>query len=127
MIRKFRKRLRDEPSSASSSNSSSENAPSTKNERYTISVSKNPFSSSSPATRRPGQPHHNAEIYLALDSYSFADRPGMNAFTTPSNEPPPAYTPTPQYPTTPEQVPAEDRYAFLSSFDTIFVIDDSGS
>jgi len=51
----------------------------------------------------------------------------MNAFTTPSNEPPPAYTPTPQYPTTPEQVPAEDRYAFLSSFDTIFVIDDSGS
>ena len=40
------------------------------------SVSPNPFSNTAPATRRP-------------------DRPGMNAFTTPSNEPPPAYTASP--------------------------------
>lgn len=76
-----------------------------------------PFSSSAPATRRP-------------------DRPGMNAFTTPINEPPPAYTPAPEpvqapvsssstnFPTTST---ADDRYAFLSSFDTVFLIDDSGS
>ena len=42
------------------------------------SVSPNPLSNPSPATRRP-------------------DRPGMNAFTTPSNEPPPAYTPSPTF------------------------------
>lgn len=76
-------------------------------------LSNNPFGSSSPATRRP-------------------DRPGMNAFTTPSNEPPPAYTPAPEAaPTqslaTAAQLPTDDRYAFLSSFDTIFLIDDSGS
>ena len=56
----------------------------------------------------------------------------MNAFTTSSNEPPPAYTPAPQAtPTqslaTAAQLPTDDRYAFLSSFDTIFLIDDSGS
>ncbi|KAF2085445.1 hypothetical protein K490DRAFT_67603 [Saccharata proteae CBS 121410] len=77
-----------------------------------------------PATRRP-------------------DRPGMNAFTTPSTEPPPAYTPTSSnsVQVAPAELPAstipapsattapaaDDRYAFLSSFDTIFLIDDSGS
>lgn len=71
---------------------------------------------SSPPTRRP-------------------ERAGMNAFTTPSNdrsEPPPAYTPT--APPNPKPVSAnpitsttDDRYAFLSSFDTVFLIDDSGS
>jgi len=76
-------------------------------------LSNNSFGSSSPATRRP-------------------DRPGMNAFTTPSNEPPPAYTPAPQAApmqslATAAQLPTDDRYAFLSSFDTIFLIDDSGS
>ncbi|KAH6680702.1 hypothetical protein B0J14DRAFT_579171 [Halenospora varia] len=39
-----------------------------------------PYPNPAPATRRP-------------------DRPGMNAFTTPSNEPPPAYTPSPVEPT----------------------------
>lgn len=81
----------------------------------------------------------------------------MNAFTVPSNEPPPAYTPSPTAqsgPTIPAVIPTtlvrppspavssmsaatfhstittstpEDPYAFLSSFDTIFLIDDSGS
>lgn len=68
------------------------------------------------------------------------DRPGMNAFTTPSNEPPPAYSPpqsgailagntsnaAPVQPTV-APIVADDRYAFLSSFDTVFLIDDSGS
>lgn len=64
----------------------------------------------------------------------------MNAFSTTSNEPPPAYTasntntnnlaPPPQSsqqsrPTSPS--PADDPYIFLSTFDTIFLIDDSGS
>ncbi|KAF2683752.1 hypothetical protein K458DRAFT_389678 [Lentithecium fluviatile CBS 122367] len=79
----------------------------------------NPFSTGTPATRRPS-------------------RSGMNAFTTPSNEPPPAYTPTPaSYNPTYTQpamaTPAatadadDDTYAFLKTFDTIFLIDDSGS
>jgi len=79
----------------------------------------NPLASSAPATRRP-------------------DRPGMNAFTTPANEPPPAYTATPasapagtptaQGPlTTSSTSTKDDPYAFLSSFDTVFLIDDSGS
>jgi uncharacterized protein YegL len=81
-----------------------------------------PLTNPSPATRRP-------------------DRPGMNAFTTPSNEPPPAYTAGPTGPTVTPQAashnqlaPAittasggEDPYSFLSTFDTTLLIDDSGS
>lgn len=96
--------------------------------------SPSPLTNPSPATRRP-------------------NRPGMNAFTVPSNEPPPAYTPSPTSesgptlipqpselagsPTTPapaaQAVPAptttggEDPYSFLSTFDTTLLIDDSGS
>src|ERR1700739_2545117 len=74
----------------------------------------------------------------------------MNAFTVPSNEPPPAYTPLPMGasgPTlgpsplsiapvgasslTPSAMPQatqqEDTYAFLTQFDTVLLIDDSGS
>jgi von Willebrand factor type A domain len=95
-------------------------------------LSNNPFGSSSPATRRPGKSYQNTLLHPAPDSHFFADRPGMNAFTTPSNEPPPAYTPAPQAApmqslATAAQLPTDDRYAFLSSFDTIFLIDDSGS
>jgi hypothetical protein len=92
----------------------------------------NPLSNPSPATRRP-------------------DRPGMNAFTVPSNEPPPAYTPSPTAASGPaienppaelEAIPSpltqaapqlpparsgEDPYAFLSTFNTTLLIDDSGS
>ncbi|KAF2265178.1 hypothetical protein CC78DRAFT_462125 [Lojkania enalia] len=75
--------------------------------------SNNPYSSTAPPTRRP-------------------DRPGMNAFSTPSNEPPPAYTPGPAGQAAAGPAPnvatdADDRYDFLKSFDTIFLIDDSGS
>lgn len=60
----------------------------------------------------------------------------MNAFTTPSNEPPPAYTPGPANTGSTEQSTmaapnvasgADDPFSFLKSFDTIFLIDDSGS
>jgi len=63
-------------------------------------------------------------------------RPLMNAFTTPSNEPPPAYTPAPTplpatapHPQQPSSSPStsDDPYTFLSTFDTVFLIDDSGS
>jgi len=60
------------------------------------------------------------------------DRPGMNAFTTPTTEPPPAYSAVAPSvpnvaPVNPISTAADDRYAFLSSFDTVFLIDDSGS
>jgi len=62
----------------------------------------------------------------------------MNAFSTPSSEPPPAYTPTPgssdPVSTSNTMAPApvttdesDDAYAFLATFDTVFLIDDSGS
>lgn len=74
----------------------------------------------------------------------------MNAFTVPSNEPPPAYTPSPTgplpaellYPAATGHLPAaavpgytarptsstgESPYAFLQTFDTTLLIDDSGS
>jgi uncharacterized protein YegL len=86
--------------------------------------SPSPLTNPSPATRRP-------------------DRPGMNAFTVPSNEPPPAYTPSPTATSGPviSELPApvtpaaqttsrrggEDPYSFLATFDTTLLIDDSGS
>jgi Mg-chelatase subunit ChlD len=58
----------------------------------------------------------------------------MNAFSAPSNEPPPAYTPGPggQAPVQPaaqvtDSGDDDDPYSFLRSFDTAFLIDDSGS
>ena len=100
-----------------------------------------PLANPSPATRRP-------------------DRPGMNAFTVPSNEPPPAYSTSPTSDSGPTLVPVsesehdaadvpspdytpsassaassrpasmegeESPYAFLTTFDTTLLIDDSGS
>ncbi|RFU27706.1 hypothetical protein B7463_g8630, partial [Scytalidium lignicola] len=86
-----------------------------------------PLTNPSPPTRRP-------------------DRPGMNAFTVPSNEPPPAYTPSPTTTSGPTISPqtselagspvpnyetvfanSESPYSFLSTFDTTLLIDDSGS
>ncbi|TAQ84158.1 hypothetical protein B7494_g7508 [Chlorociboria aeruginascens] len=90
--------------------------------------SPSPLANPSPPTRRP-------------------DRPGMNAFTVPSNEPPPAYTASPtaasgptfatgpselETPVTPAPATTssragEDPYSFLATFDTTLLIDDSGS
>ncbi|CAO2652580.1 Nn.00g008630.m01.CDS01 [Neocucurbitaria sp. VM-36] len=75
--------------------------------------SSNPFASSSPATRRP-------------------NRSSMNPFSS-ANEAPPAYTPGPAASANTESSPSgeattdADPYSFLKSFDTIFLIDDSGS
>ncbi|ELR08473.1 hypothetical protein VC83_01239 [Pseudogymnoascus destructans] len=70
-------------------------------------------------------------------------RAGFNAFTVASNEPPPAYTPsptaasgpalgpspayTPPTPITTTSSGPEDPYSFLTTFDTVLLIDDSGS
>ena len=52
----------------------------------------------------------------------------MNAFTTPSNEPPPSYdAAVTAGPSAPAAAGDDDPYAFLSSFDTCLVVDDSGS
>lgn len=97
----------------------------------------NPYSQASPPTRRPGKSQRSN--YLEQELTKSPDRPGMNAFTTPATEPPPAYSATPQGGNTTaatapamanpaaSAVPADDRYAFLSSFDTVFLVDDSGS
>ncbi|KAI9660623.1 MAG: hypothetical protein M1821_009975 [Bathelium mastoideum] len=72
-------------------------------------MSSHPERPTAPPTRRP-------------------DRPGMNAFTTPSTEPPPSYAAaTTAGPTAPAAAGDDDPYAFLSSFDTCLVVDDSGS
>lgn len=89
--------------------------------------SSNPFLQTMAPTRRPGKSREPDQTILAADVS--LDRSGMNAFTTASNGPPPAYTPS-----APVVAPAtagascdNDPYAFLTSFDTIFVVDDSGS
>lgn len=54
----------------------------------------------------------------------------MNAFTRPVTEPPPAYSPAPVIAPvmgSSNLAVNDDRYAFLTSFDTVFLIDDSGS
>lgn len=92
----------------------------------------NPFAQTSPPTRRPGiiNPEKKSTYHF---TYNSTDRPGMNAFTTPSNEPPPAYSRIDNSPPSMSSGPfpitstVDDRFSFLSSFDTIFLIDDSGS
>ncbi|KAK1910259.1 hypothetical protein P3342_006532 [Pyrenophora teres f. teres] len=75
--------------------------------------SMSPLSTASPATRRPESSNMNS--------------------STPSHEPPPAYTPGPVgspnvlQPISGSAPSDTDEYAFLRSFDTIFLIDDSGS
>lgn len=108
----------------------------------------NPLTNPSPATRRPGRPLHFSHPQSTRLIQS-PDRPGMNAFTVPSNEPPPAYTasptatsgptlgPSPAYTPPRAASPApsnassarqeEDPYTFLTQFDTLLLIDDSGS
>ncbi|CAG8978244.1 hypothetical protein HYALB_00009141 [Hymenoscyphus albidus] len=83
------------------------------------SPSSNPFSTPSPATRRP-------------------DGTVMGAFTSSSNKAPPAYSPSPidgsgpSFANIPKIAPTDDAgdesdYGFLATFDTIILIDDSGS
>jgi hypothetical protein len=111
---------------------------------------RSPLTNPSPATRRPSRFSFSpisSNYETRLTRYD-TDRPGMNAFTVPSNEPPPVYTSSPTHasgptlgPSPPYTAPArasspapsshsaqqEDPYAFLTTFDTVLLIDDSGS
>lgn len=62
--------------------------------------------------------------------HQLTNPPARASQSTSTNEtPPPAYTAAPQAGPTASatQPPADDPHAFLSSFDTVFLIDDSGS
>jgi hypothetical protein len=91
----------------------------------------NSFASSSPATRRPSKCYIKS-LRSRFGTNIRKDRSTMNPFSSPS-EAPPAYTPGPSQPTntnTPQSSVTgtdADPYAFLKSFDTVFLIDDSGS
>jgi uncharacterized protein YegL len=107
-----------------------------------------PLTSSSPATRRPSKYKSYPAAYPNITSTSpdtdfLPASSNMNPFA-PHREAPPAYTPgpTPQTVYTPGPAAASnadttsrtdststdtDPYAFLKSFDTVFLIDDSGS
>lgn len=86
-----------------------------------------------PPTRRLG----TFQIDLTLANISLTDvaaAPSSNTFHNPASfDAPPAYTAAPNAAPQPAPVRgtstlvADDAYAFLDSFDTIFVIDDSGS
>jgi uncharacterized protein YegL len=84
--------------------------------RKSTGSTNSPYLSAAPATRRPTSANANTN--------PFANQ--MDA--------PPAYTPAPAQFSQPPAVEldssthtADDQYAFLKSFDTIFLIDDSGS
>lgn len=99
-----------------------------------------PQQRNAPAMRRPGQYLHiTLRPQTPLTAYT---APGTNnPLTRDLGEAPPAYSPAPnaapvaQTPPTVTVTPsanavtqgADDRYAFLATFDTIFLIDDSGS
>lgn len=90
--------------------------------------SSNPFLQTMAPTRRPGG--FSEPDWTRVNANKSSDRNGMNAFTTPSNEPPPAYessTPAAARIAGATVGSDNDPYAFLSQFDTIFIIDDSGS
>ena len=98
-------------------------------------ASTNPFAPSSPATRRPSKYNYqrSSALKFAATVIDFAaDRSSMTPLSTPS-EAPPAYTPGPasQINIGPTQLASAstdaDPYAFLKTFDTVFLIDDSGS
>ncbi|USP80326.1 hypothetical protein yc1106_07600 [Curvularia clavata] len=89
-----------------------------------------PFAPSSP-TRRPSKSTLNL-LPPVLDTNELQDNVAMNT-SRPNNDAPPAYTPGPAenagaLQTTSITAPSDsDPYSFLRSFDTIFLIDDSGS
>ncbi|KAK8182649.1 hypothetical protein BC567DRAFT_207141 [Phyllosticta citribraziliensis] len=105
---------------------------------------RNKFSKSGDKGDRSDSRLSRVMSFKSTRSGSVQEHEDPNPFTTtspptrrPVNEPPPAYTPQamPTHMTVPE--PAEprlstssardDRFSFLASFDTVFLIDDSGS
>ncbi|KAF3040163.1 hypothetical protein E8E11_001387 [Didymella keratinophila] len=72
-----------------------------------------PFSSGSPATRRPNSANINSFITQSDAPPAYSPGPAQNAQHTMA--------------ASSSASTADDQYAFLKSFDTIFLIDDSGS
>ncbi|OBT67124.1 hypothetical protein VE03_04418 [Pseudogymnoascus sp. 23342-1-I1] len=101
------------------------------------------FPTEPPAAPSTLQPVERSELLNPSPPTRRPVRAGFNAFTVPSNEPPPAYTPTPTAASGPVLGPSpayappaastpaasgpEDPYSFLTTFDTVILIDDSGS
>jgi uncharacterized protein YegL len=93
------------------------------------------FAASSPATRRPSKSSKQRTSCASTPtlSHNFTDSSSMNPFSS-SSDAPPAYTagqalqaPSRDAPRSTSATSDADPYAFLKSFDTIFLIDDSGS
>jgi hypothetical protein len=81
-----------------------------------------------PLTRRPGKYHDTSSRGLKTDISPVQS----NIAQLPSSDAPPPYTAGPvsqlaMVPPSNVEGEADDPYAFLSSFDTVFIIDDSGS
>lgn len=86
----------------------------------------NPFAAAVPRTRQPCMFACAANcISSKSDMFITGHQSRTGASSTPSDEPP-AYTP--RSPDAQGSSPTtDDRFAFLSTFDTIFLVDDSGS
>ena len=84
-----------------------------------------PFAPFSAPTRRPGMsPTFSPNMRNPAPNNSAANPPTVaNPFAAPTNDAPPSYT----APATSVAPATDNPYAFLSTFDTIFLIDDSGS
>ncbi|KAF2469776.1 uncharacterized protein BDR25DRAFT_325952 [Lindgomyces ingoldianus] len=105
MFGTLKKALSRRGSNPLSSSKSANLSPTSPSGHLATPRSNNPFSSRSPATRRPNS-------------------------STPLNEPPPAYTAGPAAPANrepPVTSTVDDPFHFLRTFNTIFLIDDSGS
>jgi uncharacterized protein YegL len=85
-------------------------------------LSKHPNAAAdAPAPERLVPPHVGSVFTSPLTNPSPPTRrPNGNASSSTPSDPPPAYTP-------PIAETADDPYAFLTHFDTVFLIDDSGS
>lgn len=114
-------------------------------------LSRSPSNASQGSTRQPRHQPQPQPQPRGNNPFSNSYSPAAPPTQAPHNEPPPAYTSVPTggpstYPSAPSPAYAardpspspsrisaitvttpEDQYAFLSSFDTIFLIDDSGS
>lgn len=76
-----------------------------------------------PATRRPGKRLARFPINTATNNLAAQPATVANPFASSNSEAPPSYSP----PETTVAASTDNPYAFLATFDTLFVIDDSGS
>ena len=82
-----------------------------------------PNAGPAPATRRPGKVSRIIRIRTTTDIPLAQPATVANPFASSNSEPPPSYSP----PATTVAASTDNPYAFLATFDTIFIIDDSGS